>query len=82
LKTFMPIDDDPSIIEEEVTLAKAQQLVEGWVEVIHMPMHDAQILMNEEGRLKNMQPNLPATMAAGQSIVGPAILLTGEDKWT
>lgn len=82
MRQFMPVDGDPSMIDEEVTLAKAQELCEGYVEVVHMPSHQAQLICNEEGLLKQMKPNLAATIACGRSIVGPAILLTGEDRWT
>ena len=57
----------------EWTLEELQSIVGGYIEVIRLP--DERILIvNEEGRLRNLPPNPAASAAAGRLIVGVAIV--------
>lgn len=75
------IDDRPPTLEE------AQAFVEGDVELIQL-YDGRQILVNEEGLIRNLQHNPAATQAlyeggkfAGRYIVGNAIILAGSARW-
>lgn len=72
--------------EEENTLQWMQQQVNGPIEVVTLPhWPDVIMLINEEGKLRNLQPNIIATIMAGLApydfAVGSAVLLktAGED---
>lgn len=65
------------------TLEQAQEIVGGYVEMVHSPTDpDIQILVNEEGLLKELPFNEEATKMCGTGIVGPAIVLKGNARWT
>lgn len=75
--------EDPSVWvigEEKPSLKKAQEMVEGLVELIELSDGD-QMLVNEEGLLKGLDINGMATMIANRRIVGNAIILRGKAKW-
>ncbi len=62
------------------SLEEAQAIVEGMVELVRL--HDgSQLLVNEEGRMRDMPLNEEASNIAGFTIVGPALLLSGNAKW-
>jgi len=64
------------------SLQEAQELVGGFVEVVHSPQHqDWQILVNEEGLLEGLPFNQEATKICETRIVGPAIVLKGNARW-
>lgn len=54
-------------------LEEAQKLVGGWVEMVHL-YNGKILLVNEEGRIKNLPYNEPVSLYAGMRIVGNAIL--------
>ena len=65
------------------TLEEAQKIVGGYVEMVRSPTNpDIQILVNEEGLLRGLPFNESATEACGTGIVGPAIILKGNARWT
>ena len=65
------------------SLEEAQKIVGGYVEMVRSPTHrDWQILVNEEGLLLDLPFNAEATDLCGTGIVGPAIVLKGDAKWT
>jgi hypothetical protein len=69
--------------DNQPTLQEAQKIVGGLVEMVHSPSEpDWQILVNEEGLLEGLPFNAEATKLCGTGIVGPAIVLKGDAKWT
>lgn len=69
--------------ERKPTLEEAQQIVGGFVEIVRSPTKpDWQILVNEEGLIEGLPFNEEATELCGTGIVGPAVVLKGEAKWT
>tara|TARA_R110000765_G_scaffold1559_9_gene4116 strand:+ start:1253 stop:1528 length:276 start_codon:yes stop_codon:yes gene_type:complete len=82
--TFVKAEDKPD-------LKTAQELVGGNVELIVLSMEygsTIQLLVNEEGLLKNMEYNPVATelvlkyrSTQTSPIVGPAIVLSGKARW-
>lgn len=68
------------------TLEEAQKFVEGYVEAISLG--EDQLLVNEEGKLYNLEFNQEATIllvacqGPGRFIVGNALLLKGKARWT
>lgn len=56
-------------------LEELQAVVGGYIEVVPHATSDRLVLVvNEEGRLKGMAPNLKASLVAGRPIVGPAVV--------
>ena len=69
--------------DDAPTLEQAQKLVGGYVEMVRSPTRpEIQILVNEEGLLHGLPFNEEATELCGTGIVGPAIILKGNAKWT
>jgi hypothetical protein len=69
--------------DKKPTLEKVQKLVGGFVEMVHSPTDpDIQILVNEEGLLDGLPFNEEATKMCGTGIVGPAVVLKGNARWT
>jgi len=69
--------------ETAPTLSEAQELVGGLVEMVRSPTDpDIQVLVNEEGMLNNLPFNEEATKLCNTGIVGDAIILKGEARWT
>jgi hypothetical protein len=69
--------------DKQPTLEEAQAIVGGLVELVRSPENpDWQILVNEEGLLENLPFNEEATKLCGTGIVGPAIILKGDARWT
>jgi len=66
------------------TLKAAQDMVQGYVEALRFERDGvkAQALFNEDGLLKDMEPNLRASLIVGCGLVGPVIILTGKRRWT
>jgi hypothetical protein len=64
------------------TLAEAQRIVAGGglVELVALPC-GGQLLVDEEGLLKELELNFEASEMAGRPIVGPAMLLQGGAQW-
>lgn len=66
--------------EENPSLKEAQDFVGGLVELVNLPNGD-QMLVNEEGIMKKLPINDPASSALGQPILGNAIILVGDARW-
>ena len=68
------------IKKPEPTLQEAQEFVGGFVEAIHLENGDV-MLVNEEGKLKGLEPNMDATRIWEASfgptdiIAGPALVI-------
>ena len=62
-------------IEVENKLEALQDVVDGYIEQITLIQGKAAMLVNEEGRLRGMPSNTLASLVAGISIVGPALIL-------
>ncbi len=68
---------------KQPTLEAAQEMVGGMVEMVRSPTNpDIQILVNEEGLLKGLPFNEEATKLCGTGIVGNAVILKGDARWT
>ena len=81
------MSDEPKLqrrskLDERPTLEQAQQLVAGGglVQLVTLA-NDDQMLVDEEGLLKNLPLNYEATELAGIALVGDALLLQGEARW-
>lgn len=57
------------------TLDALQAAVLGYIEVVTLVPGQAAMVVNEEGRLHQMFPNIIASAIAGTKIVGPAIIV-------
>jgi hypothetical protein len=75
IKTITVWDDEPP------TLKEAQQAVGGLVEVVNLSSGE-QLIVDEEGVLKNKPLNEEASKLAGQPICGHALHLKGTALWT
>ena len=65
------------------SLDRAQELVGGLVEMVRSPTDpDIQVLVNEEGLLKGLPFNEEASKMCDTGIVGDAIILKGDARWT
>jgi|TARA_R110000824_G_scaffold72141_2_gene184273 hypothetical protein len=65
------------------SLERAQELVGGFVEMVRSPTdQDIQVLVNEEGLLKGLPFNEEASKMCDTGIVGDAIILKGDARWT
>ena len=64
------------------TLAEAQELVAegGLVQLLELPNGD-QLLVDEEGLLKNLPVNFEASELYGHVLVGDALVLRGAARW-
>lgn len=62
-------------IDIENTLEALQAAVNGYIEVVTLVPDYAAMIVNEEGRLHQMKPNIMASIVAGQKIVGPALVV-------
>jgi hypothetical protein len=61
----------------------AKELVGGWVQLIPCPRNpDWQMLVNEEGKLHGLPYNQEASDICSKDIVGHAVLLKGDARWT
>ena len=68
--------------EDRPSLEKAQELVGGLVEMVHLPHRpELQVLVNEEGLLKDLPLNVEASKLCMQPIVGDVVVLKGEAQW-
>lgn len=66
--------------KDKCTIKKAQELVDGYVELITL-VDGRQMLMNEEGIHKGMPLNMEASDIAQRHIVGNVIILSGKARW-
>jgi len=73
-----------SLISGSPSLQKAQELVQGYVEMRRFEQGgiEAQALFNEDGLLKQMPYNAAASELVGCQLVGPVVVLTGRRRWS
>jgi hypothetical protein len=78
----VPPDAPPAMGTIEPTLEELQRLVGGYIEVVRNSGHLA--LVDEEGRLKRLAPNVTASMVLNCPIVGTALFVgdAGEEFGT
>jgi len=57
----------------EITLAVAQEAVDGFIEVVKLGDGEDVLLVNEDGLARNLPLNAVATKLAGQIVVGNVI---------
>jgi hypothetical protein len=64
------------------TLEEAQEFVGGYVQMLTL-RDGSQMLINEDGRVKRLPPNVEATILAEHygPIVGSVLVLSGSAKW-
>lgn len=69
--------DRRGIVELNIanTLEALQAEVQGYIEAVTLVPDEAVMIVNEEGRLHQMPPNIIASAIAGIKIVGPAIVV-------
>ncbi len=67
-------------LPEEDRLEFMQEMVGGYIEAIQCSHGNYSVaLVNEEGIMFGMEPNLVASKVIGQPIVGPALFLNDEE---
>lgn len=65
--------------EERPSLEQAQSIIGGLVEMIHVG--DMQVLVDEEGLLKQLPINEKASDMFGRPLYGPVLVLENEARW-
>lgn len=65
--------------DEKPTLEQAQEIVGGYVELVQHG--DMQLLINEEGRIRELPLNQKASDMFGQPLYGPVLILEGDARW-
>jgi hypothetical protein len=65
--------------EERPSLEQAQSIIGGWVEMIHVG--DVQVLVDEEGLIKQLPINDKASDMFGRPLYGPVLVLENEARW-
>ena len=69
--------------KDKPDLEAVKELVGGWVQLIRCPRNpDWQLLVNEEGSLHGLPYNEEASEISSRDIVGHAVLLKGDARWT
>ena len=69
--------------EKKPSLKTVQDLVDGYVELINIPNKpDWQMLVNEDGRMKQLPYNKEASELCGRPVVGHAVILKGDARLT
>lgn len=66
---------DISDIDIDNTLEALQEAVDGYIEVLTLVPNQAVMIVNEEGRLRRLYPNILASAIAGTQIVGNALIV-------
>lgn len=64
---------------EKPTLETAQEIIGGYIEMIQVG--DMQVLMDEEGLIKQLPINERASEMFGRPIYGPVLILENEARW-
>ena len=68
--------------EDRTSQHKAQEIVGCLVEIVRSPDNPTwQILVNEEGLLRDLPFNAEASKICNTGIVGNAVILKGEARW-
>lgn len=74
-------DGTTAVIEIANELEALQQAVGGHIEVVHLPIDGDLLIVDEEGLIKDREPNKVASLLAQQPIVGDVLIVSenGED---
>lgn len=77
-------DCEPEIVEIEDTLENLQNAVEGYIEYLWLSREQKYIiLVNEEGAIRHLQPNMMLVGEGGRKVpIFGNILFTGKDSRT
>lgn len=81
------VDGDPNSVmyqekKDSPTLEEAREFIGGHIELVHTRA-GAQLIVDEEGGFKpDLEVNPIASALYGGAIVGKAIILIGDAKWT
>ncbi len=67
--------------DESPSLESAAEFIGSYIEIVHTRT-GAQLIIDEEGGLKDVPINSIASQLYGSPIFGPAMILRGEAKWT
>ena len=68
--------------KDRPSLKKAQELVGGLVEIVRSPDNPTwQVLVNEEGLLRDLPFNEEASKICNTGIVGDVVILKGDAQW-
>ena len=62
---------------EKFTLEEMQGYVGGYIEIIGLP-DGSQLILNEEGKLKGLEPNLKASLLARKAGIHPSDYVVGD----
>jgi hypothetical protein len=76
--------DSPKVLvvgDEAPTLEEAREFIGGNIELVHT-RSGTQLIVDEEGALKDLPLNPFASQLYGGPIAGPAMVLKGKAKWT
>ena len=68
-----------TIKDKRPNLTELQELVGGYIEVVYLKNGD-QLIVDEDGLMRQKFPNRDASILAGKLIVGNAVLLKGKGK--
>jgi len=86
-KVKQAVDGDPKSVlyedkKDSPTLEEAREFIGGYIELVHT-RSGAQLVIDEEGGFKReLEVNAIASFLYGGEIVGNAIILIGDAKWT
>ncbi len=86
-KVRQAVDGDPNSVmyedkKDSPTLEEAREFIGGHIELVHTRA-GAQLIVDEEGGFKpDLEVNPIASALYGGAIVGKAIILIGDAKWT
>jgi len=79
-----PADGKPEDVDEKMTLEQMQAYVGGWIEMVSTSIPHRKLIINEEGALKMLPANFPATEVVRKGtnmlsgiIRGNALLIKG-----
>lgn len=75
MKAIRIMRSDLSDINIDNTLEALQRAVDGYIEAITLVPNKAVMIVNEEGKLRRMYPNILASAIAGTQIVGTALIV-------
>lgn len=75
MKGLFIVDLKVKPVDIENTLEALQKAVDGYIETVPILPGEAVMIVNEEGRLREMPVNVVASIVSGKHIVGPALIV-------
>ena len=73
--------ENPSVVEVEDRLKSHQELVDGYIKMVHLTQ-DVALLCNEEGKIREMKPNRHFNLPFFKDIVCGNIVIVGINNET